>query len=266
MFWAPIFGVLAAGGVALVALGLASLTRYRKMLSLRVTALPRLEPGNVSVKGRAVAWKPMRAAFSDKDCAYVRYEVQILERGWAARAGFFDRWKRVFRLAPNEPFYVDDGAARVLVSTKEAEMDLGESFAFDNGDKRGNVDKDKPLPLRLRMALEELHIPQEFVDESGRICPLRFVEHSIPVGARVHVLGMLSEDDVDLQRAVGKTVGASEKRVIHKGRGPRDWQYVCMAGMAAVPRRARKRTDLLLAGGAAVALLFGALAAAAIVA
>jgi hypothetical protein len=245
-------GFLLTAGAAL--LGYLAVRQFGRAsrLGTPLARTAKLKPGPCKkVRGKIVAvGKPLRGPLTGQACVYYRLRIDEEHRKWkttrsAPQPGFaaavmlggalggllyglasrdnegetkvIHSWKNVLNDAQSIRLAVEDASGKV-------EVDLGGAEVVTKQQSLVHADLNHPAPPRLTDMVRKRYRVHT-VDEAGRVKTMRFEEAALQEGAKVTVVGPVSErsDGALCFESQGGALLISERDVGKEGRSARNW-------------------------------------------
>ena len=142
--------------IGVILLYYAYLSFYKKkiMENTPTSKIRSLAMGLVEIYGEIVANKKkvLQAPFSQKNCVYYQYVIQVYSVNGKGRGS----WNTIQSGIESIPFFLRDATGSVLVDAQAAEVNIEESFVFQSGGK-------KAVPKYIDVFLQKKNISSQGV-------------------------------------------------------------------------------------------------------
>lgn len=198
MLWLLLMTIFGLSLIAPIA-GVLMLMKRRQINQTPLTLTSCTAPGPISLQGRAETYAGMTAPFSGRPCVYCDHKIERYVVSGYGKRRMVD-WETVHESQSESPFYLNDAAGKVLVSMREAHIDLEDNWEFENY-RMSDGAVVKEFTPQILDGLRKLEIDPH--NEHGAPVALRFTETILPPGTDVYVFGECVQDPQQIRDRLG---------------------------------------------------------------
>jgi len=188
-------------GIILFWIGLSKFRRKKLIENTPTSNIRSIAMGLVEISGNVVADKKniLTSPFSKKDCVYYNYKIEEYRK-----SGKHSTWVTVKEECKYVYFFVEDNTGTVLVDSKDAEINVSETFKLESG-----FGKEPTQPLKDFLKNKDMN----FKGMLGFNKTMRFIEWAIFPKDKVYVLGTAG-DNPYVEEGMAQT--STQDIMIHK--------------------------------------------------